>query len=159
MGVKRLIGAVALAMGVAWSVAACQGTAGAMAQADGSEAGWSQLQSQVGQYQQDAAFLQQGVMAAKMQHLLGDHTAAFLQNLQVAGPLQQEGSVYFITGNRPHDGGQNAGAVALDAKTDTMRIWWLQNGQPRVVQDAGAAFAWPRDVNTLITNAVSGPAS
>ena len=34
------------------------------------------------------------------------------------------------------------------------QMFWLQDGQPRVVQDAGTAFPWPRDVNTLINNAV-----
>ena len=88
----------------------------------------------MGKYRGDAPFLQRGVMAARMQHLLGAQTPAFMRNLEVAGPLQKEGSVYFITGNRKHEGGSNAAAVALDAQTNTMRIWWLQDGQPRVVQ-------------------------
>ena len=120
---------------------------------------WTTLQTQVGRYQNDAPFLQNGVMAAKMQHLLGSQTPAFLRNIEVAGPLQKEGSVYFITGNRKHEGGTNAGAVALDAQTNTMRIWWQQDGQPRVVQDPGAAFKWPKDVNQMISNAVEIPAS
>ena len=120
---------------------------------------WTLLQSQLGRYPSDAPFLQRGVMAAKMQHLLGDQTSAFLRNLEVVGPLQKEGSVYFITGNRQHEGGSNAGAVALDAQTNTMRIWWQQDGQPRVVQDPGAAFKWPKDVNQMISNAVEIPAS
>ena len=68
--------------------------------------------------------------------------------------ITKQGAVYYITGNRQHDGGNNAAAVALDAHSNKMRIWWLQDGQPRVVQDAGTAFPWPRDVNTLINNAV-----
>ena len=55
-------------------------------------------------------------------------------------------------------GGHNAAAIALDAQSQTMRIWWLQNGQPRVVQDPGAAFAWPKDVNQMINNVVASPA-
>ena len=143
------------------ALAGCQsGPGGApAAQATDGQQAYQQLQGQVGKYRGDAPFLQRGVMAARMQHLLGEHRAAFMQNMQVTGPLSKQGSVYYITGNRQHDGGQNAAAVALDAKSNTMRIWWLQDGQPRVVQDPGASFLWPRDVNTMISNAVDTPAS
>ena len=143
------------------ALAGCQsGPGGApAAQATDGQQAYQQLQGQVGKYRSDAPFLQRGVMAARMQHLLGAQTPAFMRNLEVAGPLQKEGSVYFITGNRKHEGGSNAAAVALDAQTNTMRIWWLQDGQPRVVQDPGASFLWPRDVNTMISNAVDTPAS
>lgn len=142
---------LALAAAAALALAGCQSSGPAAADP---QLAWNQLQAQVGQYQNQAPFLQQGLMAERMQHLLGTHYEAFLQNLQVAGPLQKQGSVYYITGNRQHDGGNNAAAVALDAHSNKMRIWWLQDGQPRVVQDAGTAFPWPRDVNTLINNAV-----
>ncbi len=159
-------------MGRAWRISAGITTAAVMLMAAGcqssgplggehdvmGEQAWSLLQTQVGQYPPQAPYLQQGMLAAKMQHLLGDHVPAFLANLEVAAPLQQEGHVYYITGNRPHDGGHNAAAIALDAQSQTMRIWWLQNGQPRVVQDPGAAFAWPKDVNQMINNVVASPA-
>lgn len=148
---------LALGAAAALALAGCQTTPAGVD--PNSQQAWNQLQAQVGQYPHDAAFLQQGVMAARMQHLLGEHRAAFMQNLQVTGPLSKQGSVYYITGNRQHDGGQNAAAVALDAKSNTMRIWWLQDGQPRVVQDPGAAFSWPKDVNQMISNAVGTPAS
>ena len=147
-----------LAAAAVVALAGCQATP-AQRDAASAQQQWTTLQSQVGRYQSDAPFLQKGVMAAKMQHLLGEHTSAFLRNIEVAGPLQKEGSVYYITGNRKHEGGSNAGAVALDAQTNAMRIWWQQDGQPRVVQDPGAAFKWPKDVNQMISNAVAVPAS
>ncbi|MEG0921285.1 MAG: hypothetical protein RSD57_12595 [Comamonas sp.] len=147
-----------LAAAVVVALAGCQITP-AKNEAVSAQQQWTVLQSQVGRYQNEAPFLQHGVMATKMQHLLGDQAPVFLRNLEVAGPLQKEGSVYYITGNRQHEGGSNAGAVALDAQSNTMRIWWQQDGQPRVVQDPGAAFKWPSDVNQMISNAVALPAS
>lgn len=153
---QRIGKQVAAAGLAALVLAGCQSIPQGPTAADDPQQGWSQLQAQVGKYQHEAPYLQNGVMAERLQHLLGAHTPEFLRNIEVAGPLQQEGSVYFITGNRPHEGGDNAGAVALDAQTNTMRIWWLQNGQPRVIQDAGASFGWPRDVNKMISNVVTG---
>ena len=148
-------GASALALAVLLS--ACQSSA--ISAADGHDAkAWRQLQTQVGSYQDASPFLQQGVMATHLNHLLGAQTTVFLRNLEVAGPLKKEGSVYFITGNRQHEGGHNAAAIALDARTNTMRVWWLQNGQPRVIQDAGAAFRWPHEVNAMINSVVAAPA-
>ena len=145
---------------LAWAAAAALALAGCQSSGTAADPqlAWNQLQAQVGLYQNQAPFLQQGLMAERMQHLLGTHYEAFLQNLQVAGPLQKQGAVYYITGNRQHDGGNNAAAVALDAQSNKMRIWWLQDGQPRVVQEAGTAFRWPQEVNTLINNAVGAPA-
>lgn len=147
-----------LAAAAVLALAGCQTQPASQAAADASLQ-WTALQAQVGRYPHEAPFLQQGLMAAKMQHLLGAQAPAFLHNMEVSGPLQKEGSVYYITGNRRHQGGSNAGAVALDAQSNTMRIWWQQDGQPRVVQDPGAAFKWPRDVNQMISNAVALPAS
>ena len=159
MDLKRQMGIGLLGACLALMLVACQNTSQALVAKDEGQLAWSALQAQVGRYQYESPFLQQGVMASRMQHLLGTQARAFLRNLEVAGPLRQEGSVYFITGNRQHEGGLNAGVVALDAQSDTMRIWWLQNGQPRVVQDPGAAFSWPQEANQMISNAVATPTS
>ena len=107
---QRIGKQVAAAGLAALVLAGCQSNPQAPTSAADPQQAWSQLQAQVGKYQHEALYLQNGVLAERLQHLLGAHTPEFLRNIEVAGPLQQEGSVYFITGNRPHEGGDNAGA-------------------------------------------------
>ena len=118
---------------------------------------WLQLDSQVGQYQADAGFLRQGVMAERLRQLTGASYPFVLLILVVAGPLSKEGQVYFVTGNRQHEGGINAAAVALDAGSQTMRVWLLHERRAIVMEDPGAAFDWPAEVKVGIQNALSLP--
>ena len=132
-------------------VSACQSSPQREVVANQAQA-WQQLDSQVGQYHADAGFLRQGVMAERLRQLTGASYPIVLRNLEVAGPLSKEGQVYFVTGNRQHEGGINAAAVALDAGSQTMRVWLLHERRAIVMEDPGAQFAWPAEVKASIQN-------
>ena len=144
------VGAAAVAAALVLS--ACQSSPDRVA-AQTQAQGWQQLDSQVGRYRADTDFLQQGLMADRLRQLTGDRHAIVLRNLEVAGPLRQEGQVYFVTGNRQHEGGRNAAAVALDARSQTMRVWLLHEGRAIVMEDPGAQFTWPAEVRRAMGNA------
>ena len=118
---------------------------------------WQQLDRQVGRYRSDGDFLQQGLMAERLRQLTGDRYPIVLRNLQVAGPLRKDGQVYYVSGNRQHEGGINAAAVALDASSQTLRVWLLHEGRAIVMEDPGAQFDWPAEVKVAIQNALSLP--
>lgn len=115
---------------------------------------WEALDQAVGQYPANAPFLAQPAIVLRLSKLLGQANYAQAQlNLQVASPLSVEGSVLYVTGNRAHEGGINAVAIALDEASNTIRVWLLHNSQAHVFAEPGATFAWPRDVQTMIGNA------
>ena len=132
-------------------LSACQSSPQREAVASQAQA-WQQLDSQVGQYQVDADFLQQGPLAERLRQLTGASYPIVLRNLEVAGPLRKEGQVYYLTGNRQHEGGINAAAVALDAGSQTMRVWLLHERRAIVMEDPGAQFDWPAEVTASIQN-------
>ena len=115
----------------------------------------SGLQVYVGTYPSDGAinYLEQGVLAERLKQLLGDEYANFLLNMGVASPLTQDGMVWFITGNRPHEGGMQEAAVVIDSTQDAVRVWMLSEGQPHEwLAPSQANVPWPKDVQTMLDN-------
>lgn len=122
--------------------------------------GLASLQQYVGTYPGDgpASFLEQGVLAERLKPLLGADYADFLLNMRTVGPLTQDGTVWFITGNRPHEGGMEEAAVVIDAPQNAIRVWMLHDGKVKEwMTPVGAQVPWPKDVQTMVDNQKSQP--
>ena len=114
------------------------------------------LQSYVGNYPSDSQvnFLEQGALAQRLKQLLGNQYVVFLTNMRTVGPLQEDVGRWFITGNRPHEGGVESAAVVVDPQQNALRVWMLHEGRQSEYQDPpGAYVAWPAEVRTLQRNA------
>ena len=138
-------------------LSACQGTAtppaaAATAQPARTAIDWAALQSAVGSYDAQAHFLRAPGLDARLRTLLGTRYALVMRNLEVAGPLQVERGIYYVTGNRAHMGGIEAAAIALQPASDSVRVWLLHEGREEVIEEGRNAFAWPTDVQTTIRN-------
>ena len=117
--------------------------------------GLASLQQYVGTYPSDnqSSFLEQGVLAERLKQLLGAEYANFLLNMRTVTPLKQDGTLWFITGNRPHEGGMEEAAVVIDSPQNAIRVWMLHDGKVNEwVDPAGAQVPWPKDVQTMIDN-------
>jgi hypothetical protein len=114
----------------------------------------SSLADSVGKYLYDGDnYLEQGVLAARLRALLGERYPVLLANMRTVAPLTAAGGLWFITGNRPHEGGVEAGAVVIDPRANALRVWLLNAGQAEEFIDPPAAVVpWPKDVQTLIEN-------
>jgi len=112
------------------------------------------LAPSVGQYPYDADnYLEQGVLAARLRALLGAEYPVLLANMRTVSPLTAADGLWFITGNRPHEGGVEAAAVVIDPRQNALRVWLLNAGQSQEFIDPPAAqVPWPKDVQTLIQN-------
>lgn len=119
---------------------------------------WPALQRSVGTYPTASQFLQQPGLNQRLRALLGPQYDLAMRNLQVASPLQQERGVYYVTGNRAHQGGVESVAIAMQAASNSVRVWLLHEGREQVLEEQRNAFAWPTDVQTLITNNHHNPA-
>ena len=112
------------------------------------------LADSVGKYPYDGDnYLEQGVLAARLRALLGERYPVLLANMRTVSPLTSAGGLWFITGNRPHEGGVEAGAVVIDPRANALRVWLLNAGQSEEFIDPPAAVVpWPKDVQTMIGN-------
>lgn len=113
------------------------------------------LEPYVGSYPSDSnvSFLEQGVLAERLKQLLGKDYATLLSNLRTVSPLTEDAGRWFITGNRPHEGGTEVAAVVVDAPQNAVRVWMLHEGQTTEYQDPPHAnVPWPTDVQTLQAN-------
>ena len=120
-----------------------------------------ELKTYVGTYPSDSnvSFLEQGVLAERLKTMLGKEYATLLTNLRTVGPLTEDAGRWFITGNRPHEGGTEAAAVVVDARQNAVRVWMLHEGKvSEFVDPLSANLPWPKDVQTMLDNQKSLPA-
>ena len=116
---------------------------------------WAALQNAVGSYNAQTQFLRQPGINRRLRALLGVQYELVMRDLQVAGPLQQDKGVYYVTGNQAHKGGVDAVAIAMQPASDSVRVWLLHEGREQVLQEQPNAFAWPAEVQTLIQNSAA----
>ncbi len=120
----------------------------------------AELRSYVGTYPSDSnvSFLEQGVLAERLKQLLGKDYPTLLANMRTVGPLTEDRGRWFITGNRPHEGGAEAAAIVVDAAQNAVRVWILHESATREFLDPpGASVPWPQDVQTLMGNHAAAP--
>lgn len=115
----------------------------------------SSLREYVGTYPSDSnvSFLEQGVLAERLKQLMGKDYSTLLANLRTVSPLTADAGRWFITGNRPHEGGTEAAAVVVDAAQNAVRVWMLHEGKSTEYQDPSQVnVPWPVDVQTMLNN-------
>lgn len=112
------------------------------------------LQESVGKYPyDDVNYLEQGVLAARLRALLGERYPLLLANMRTVSPLTEAGGLWYITGNRPHEGGAEVAAVVIDPRQNALRVWLLSAGKSSEFVDPPLArIPWPKDVQTLLNN-------
>lgn len=126
------------------------------AQPSSSASPLGELRSYLGTYPSDSnvSFLEQGVLAERLKRLLGKEYATLLTNMRTVSPLTEDAGRWFITGNRPHEGGKEAAAIVVDAAQNAIRVWMLHEGKVNQYQDPShVTVPWPRDVQTMVDNA------
>ena len=114
-----------------------------------------ELKQYVGTYPSTSSvnFLEQGVLADRLKQVLGNDYTIFLSNMRTVSPLTEDAGRWFITGNRPHEGGMGEAAVVIDAAQNAVRVWMLHDGKVTEWLDPqGANVPWPKDVQTMVDN-------
>ena len=149
------------ALGACAALAACGQPAQKAAQPQAEETGtapapaavaaWPGLDALLGKYPSE--FLDDSPITADLKTLLGDKFATLKTNTQTAGPLQTEGGVYYLIGNKAHEGGIEDAYVLADPATKGLEVGLREQGRLTVHTTPGAKIAKPKDVQTMLSNA------
>ncbi|GBQ61174.1 hypothetical protein CFR76_07610 [Komagataeibacter swingsii] len=116
-----------------------------------------ELAAATGHYAPETDLFGQGPLATIVKRKLGAQYDSFIQNMEVAGPLEAAGDVLFITGNRRHEGGSRNAWLLIDRAGRNMTIGLLNPGALSLYTTGPVPLAKPADVRTLIENLDAAP--
>jgi uncharacterized membrane protein len=88
----------------------------------------------------------------RLEALLGSSMKPFLANMNVQSPLMKDGGIFYVAGNKPHQGGLDNAIFLADPATDTLAVILYVNGARRDFKEGGRDVALPAEVVTLIGN-------
>lgn len=111
---------------------------------------WTALPVLVGKYQGDFDLFGAGSAAAALKSLLGSKLAVLRGNLQVGGPLHREAGVYYLSGNAPHQGGEDQAYVLFDAARHALQVGLWERGKLKVYATPGKRIAPPADIRRML---------
>ncbi|WP_298912401.1 hypothetical protein [uncultured Algimonas sp.] len=117
---------------------------------------WSSLDAFVGGYPNNNALFDDSAISDTLRTLLGDRMTTLETNMQTAGPLQREGSVYYTSGNKAHQGGTDAAYLLIDRTRQDLEVGLWTDGELSVYKTDGADIAKPEDIRVMIANSEDG---
>ena len=92
------------------------------------------------------------VIQKRLEVLLGTALKTFLEHMKVQSPLMKDGGVFYVTGNKPHQGGLDNAIFLADPASDTIAVFLFVNGVRRDFVENGRDVALPAEVVTTIGN-------
>jgi hypothetical protein len=122
-----------------------------------SPSGWAGLRNDIGKYPRDIGLFETSAIGDDLQALLGDDFDTFKTNMEVQGSLTEEDGVLWVSGNKPHQGGDEAAYLLIDPAAEQLEVGLWHDGRFRTFTTPGAAIAKPVDVRTMIANAPEAP--
>jgi hypothetical protein len=110
---------------------------------------WTALRASVGKYPSEIGLFETSPISGPLKALLGDRFAAFVANMEVQGPLQEEKDILYTSGNKAHEGGIEGAYLLIDPETRQLDVGLWEQGKP---SHFGAELAKPTDIATFISN-------
>ncbi|HKQ59629.1 MAG TPA: hypothetical protein VJS92_00005 [Candidatus Polarisedimenticolaceae bacterium] len=115
------------------------------------EPGFAALRGYVGKYPRESGLWTTQPLADRLAALLGDRLPTLIANMEVEGPLTEDGGLLYVVGNREHRGGVDAAAVVIDPSADLLWVWLLVGGQPSEFGALAPGTSLPREVRLVLT--------
>ena len=91
-------------------------------------------------------------LGPRLSALLGAKEKAFVEHLRVRSPLMWDGRVFYVTGNKPHQGGIDMAAFVADPATDTINVILITAGVREEFKEAGRDVNLPAEVAATVAN-------
>jgi len=112
---------------------------------------WAQLPAAVGDYDTPRDFLHQGQISQAIEALIGAGKMKALEyRLSVTGPIQQQGSIFYVSGNADHLGGQEQAYVLMDAAHRQVQVGLWEGGKLTVYAPASGRLPAPAPIAALL---------
>ena len=124
----------------------------------GIPAEWNNLVSLVGKYPGSYAkdnidLFEKGAVAAALKSRMGPKMAALRKNLSVVSPLQRAGNYFYLSGNAPHQGGEEQAYVMIDPARREVQVGLWERGKLTVYPPAtGRRMPVAPEIKTLLDN-------
>jgi hypothetical protein len=110
------------------------------------------LSEYVGKFPSDVDLWNRAFLRDRLQALLKDDRAAFIERMDTVSPVSKEGGIYYIIGNKAHAGGEDAAIFVADPAQNVIRIWLLKKGKIEELGDPVKAMKLPPDVRTTLSD-------
>ena len=88
----------------------------------------------------------------RLEELLGGTMQTFLDNMKVQGPLMKDAGVFYVTGNKAHEGGSDDAVFLADPATDTIGVILFTHGTRKDFKEGGRDVTLPAEVVTFLGN-------
>jgi uncharacterized membrane protein len=85
-------------------------------------------------------------LSKRLETLLGRTMSAFLENMKVESPLMKDNGVFYVTGNKTHQGRSDSAVFLADPASDTIAVILFVNGSRRDFKEGGRDLALPAEV-------------
>ena len=105
-----------------------------------------------GAYPHTVRLWDEPMLRKRLEGLLGTSMKAFLVNMNVQSPLMNDGGVFYVTGNKPHQGGLDNAIFLADPASDTLAVILYVKGARQDFKEGGRDVALPAEVVTMIGN-------
>jgi uncharacterized membrane protein len=92
------------------------------------------------------------VIHKRLNDLLGTSMNTFRENMKAQSPLMRDTGVFYVTGNKPHQGGLDNAVFLADPASDTLVVILYVKGTRRDFREGGRDVALPVEVVTTIGN-------
>ncbi|MEO1967741.1 MAG: hypothetical protein ABGW87_03375 [Sphingomonadaceae bacterium] len=113
--------------------------------------GWAQLPQAVGDYGGTWDMFHQGEVASAIAAQIGaGRMQALEERLSVRGPLQQQGSLYFVSGNAEHKGGEEQAYIILDAARKRVQVGMWEAGKLTVYAPSSGRLPVPSPIAHML---------
>jgi hypothetical protein len=105
-----------------------------------------------GAYPHTVHLWKEPVIQKRLEALLGTKLTAFLDNMQVQSPLMKDGGVFYVMGNKTHQGGLDNAFFLADPASDTIVVTLFVKGVRQEFKEGGRDVALPAEIVTMIGN-------
>ena len=114
------------------------------------------LRLYVGKYVYDGYdYLVEDPLGSRLQALLGARYPTFLAHMKVIGPLKSDAGILYTYGNKPHQGGVDMAAIAIDPGRDAIYVWLMEERKAEEFRERGVQVPVPEELKAFIANALA----
>lgn len=114
------------------------------------------LRQYIGKYPYEGVnYLTVDPLKRRLGALLGEKYPIFIENMNVIGPLGDDGGLLYTYGNAPHRGMLDMGGIVIDPGQDAIYVWLMEQRKVTEFRENQKSIPVPQYLQTIIANALA----